>query len=667
MAPASTTPEPALDLPSLCLAITEHAPLPIATVEGATHIVRYANPAFCRLMDEPAEKLIGKPLSELLPEKDECITLLDRVFRVRRAESHIEQDDSKPHPVFWSYTMWPVLQDEGLVGVMLQVTETGEVHGKTVAMNEALVLGSIRQHELADAAEKLNTQLRKEVAAREGIAAELSEKARLLDLTYDAIIVRDMEGAIRYWNNGAEELYGWSREEALGKISHLLLQTEFRTPLAEMTEVLHRTGRWIGELVHTKRDGQRITVLARKTLDREPEGNPVAVLENITDISARRELEDSLAARAAELAQADRSKDEFLAMLAHELRNPLSTLHNAMELLKAEDGSGEERALAHGILTRQIANMTRMIDDLLDVSRITEGKIELRKKTVTLESILTSAADLTRSNCAKRDQELTVKLPARPILLQADATRLEQVFGNLLTNACKYGGDGCHIAMNAVCEDGEVVVSVSDDGTGIAEEVLPHVFDLFMQASHTLDRAHGGLGIGLTLVQRLVKLHGGSVEARSEGLGKGAEFVVRLPILHEAPHAPQPIAAPSVEPATPRRILIVDDNPDSARSLAIIESRQGHKTWTALNGPDALAIATEFLPDVVLLDIGLPGMTGLEVAQQIRAIPALQNVLVIGMSGYGRSEDFSEAKRAGFDRYLVKPLDLDELHRLLRA
>jgi CheY-like chemotaxis protein len=236
-----------------------------------------------------------------------------------------------------------------------------------------------------------------------------------------------------------------------------------------------------------------------------------------------------------------------------------------------------------------------------------------------------------------------------------------------LTNACKYGGDGCHIAMNAVCEDGEVVVSVSDNGTGIAEEVLPHVFDLFMQASHTLDRAHGGLGIGLTLVQRLVKLHGGSVEARSEGLGKGAEFVVRLPILHEAPHAPQPIAAPSVEPATPRRILIVDDNPDSARSLAIIESRQGHKTWTALNGPDALAIATEFLPDVVLLDIGLPGMTGLEVAQQIRAIPALQNVLVIGMSGYGRSEDFSEAKRAGFDRYLVKPLDLDELHRLLRA
>ncbi|HET6407660.1 MAG TPA: PAS domain-containing protein [Chthoniobacteraceae bacterium] len=326
MDPTTTTPDPTLDLPSVCVAITQHAPLPIATVEGATHIVRYANPAFCRLMDEPLEKLIGKPLSELLPEKDECIALLDRVFRARRAENHIELDDTKPHPVFWSYTMWPVLQDEGLVGVMLQVTETAEAHGKMVAMNEALVLGSIRQHELAAAAERLSAQLREEAATRAGIATELSEKARLLDLTHDAIIVRDMEGEIRYWNNGAEELYGWSREEALGKISHLLLQTEFPTPLAEMTGVLHRTGRWIGELVHTKRDGKRITVHVRKTLDRDREGNPVAVLENITDITARRELEDSLAARAEDLLQADRSKDEFLAMLAHELRNPLAPL-----------------------------------------------------------------------------------------------------------------------------------------------------------------------------------------------------------------------------------------------------------------------------------------------------------------------------------------------------
>ena len=292
---------PGIDLPSLCLAITEHAPLPIATVEGATHIVRYANPAFCRLMGKTADNLVGHALSEILPENDACLTLLDRVFQARRPESHIEQDNSKTHPVFWAYTMWPVLQDEGLVGVMLQVTETAEFHGKTLAVNEALLLGSIRQHELTEAAERLNAQLRTEVSEREHLAGELAEnarqlaeKARLLDLTQDAIIVRGTEGEIRYWNHGATELYGWSREEALGKISHELLQTKFFVPVEEMLAELHRTNHWVGELIHTKRDGQPITVLVRKTLDRDSEGNPAAVLENISDITERTRAEHAL-------------------------------------------------------------------------------------------------------------------------------------------------------------------------------------------------------------------------------------------------------------------------------------------------------------------------------------------------------------------------------------
>ena len=689
MAAASTQPDPALDLPSLCLAITQHAPLPIATVEGTTHIVRYANPAFCRLMDEPAERLIGRPLSELLPEKDECIALLDRVFRARRAESHIEQDDSKAHPVFWSYTMWPVLQDEGLVGVMLEVTETAEVHGKTVAMNEALLLGSIRQHELAEAAEKLNAQLRKEVAARERIAAELFEKARLLDLTYDAIIVRGMEGEIRYWNNGAAELYGWSREEALGKISHLLLQTEFPTPLPEMIEALHRTGRWIGELVHTKRDGQRITVLARKTLDRDRQGNPAAVLENITDITARRELEDFLAARAEELAQADRSKDEFLAMLAHELRNPLASLRNAAEILQTDGASAEACALAQGILTRQIENMSQMIDDLLDVSRITEGKIELRPQVVALADVVNAAASLARPGIEARGQELEITLPAEPVFLHADATRLDQVFGNLLTNACKYSGSGCHIAVTAevvpheshpshesheamgpmgpmpLDQPREVIVRVRDDGIGIAPELLPRIFDLFVQATRSLERAHGGLGIGLTLVQRLVKLHGGTVEARSEGLGHGSEFIVRLPILTAASAPPPPPAVPARD--LPRRMLIVDDNQDSARSMATLQRLRGHDTRCVFNGHDAIAVAAEFAPEVVLLDIGLPGMDGYEVARQLRAMPALAGVFIVAMSGYGSRNDIARTRDAGFDEHLVKPVDMELLRTWLRT
>lgn len=508
-----------------------------------------------------------------------------------------------------------------------------------------------------------------EISRRKKIEEELTAKARLLDLTHDAIIVRGMEGEIRYWNHGAEELYGWSREEALGKISHDLLQTEFSMPVEEMLAELHRTSHWIGELGHTKRDGQRITVLVRKTLDRDSEGNALAVLENITDITTRRALEDALAARAEELARADRSKDEFLAMLAHELRNPLAPLRNAAEILQTAEATAHERKQAQHIIGRQIENMSRMIDDLLDVSRITEGKIELRKQPVALEAVLTAATSLVRSGCAARHQELAVSMPAEPVFINGDATRLEQVFNNLLGNACKYSGDGCHISLSAERKEGveppEVIVRVRDDGAGIDSELLPRVFDLFVQETRTLDRAHGGLGIGLTLVSRLVKLHGGSVEAHSEGLGHGSEFVVHLPILCQAP--PPPAALSPVAREISRRILIVDDNTDSARSMAILQTRRGHVTRIAFTGPDALAVAAEFLPEVVLLDIGLPGMDGFEVARRLRAMPALAGTLIIAMTGYASPEDLIAAKQAGFDEHLVKPVDLDTLRGWLRA
>jgi PAS domain S-box-containing protein len=543
------------------------------------------------------------------------------------------------------------------------------LHEQTVAMNEALILGAVRQHELVEAADHLNAQLRDESAARQKTARELAEKARLLDLSNDAIIVRGMDGQIRYWNQGAVELYGWSLEEALGEICHVLLQTTFFTPVEEFTEVLHRTGHWMGELVQTTRDGRRITVCARKTLDYDGGGNPVAVMENLTDITARRKLEDSLAAHAKEMARADRSKDEFLAMLAHELRNPLAPLRNAAEILQTSNATEDERRQAQHIIGRQIENMSRMIDDLLDVSRITEGKIELRKKPVPLEAILTAATSLVRSGCAARHQDLAVSMPSEPVFLNADGTRLEQVFTNLLSNACKYSGDGCHISLSAErvagTEPPEVIVRVRDDGAGIAPELLPRVFDLFVQATRALDRAHGGLGIGLTLVSRLVKLHGGSVEAHSEGLGHGSEFVVHLPILLQAPPpAPPP---PPVAREFSRRILIVDDNTDSARSMAILQARRGHVTRTAFTGPDALTAAAEFLPEVVLLDIGLPGMDGFEVARCLRKMPAVADAFLIAMTGYASPEDLLAAQQAGFDEHLVKPVDLDSLRDWLRS
>jgi PAS domain S-box-containing protein len=283
------------DLSSLSVAITQQAPLPMATVEGSAHQVRYANPAFCLLMGAALKDLLGKPLSTLLPNKDRCVTLLDRVHRSGTPVSHTERSQSKPHPVFWSYTMWPV-QEGQLVGIMIQVTETAKRHSDIVAMNEALILGSLRQHRLTEDAERFAEQLQREVIIREKIAKELSEKARLLDLSHDAIIVRDMEGQILYWNHGAEELYGWSSDEARGQVFNVLLKTEYAIPVEQMTDALLQFDRWTGELIHTRRNGQRITVLARKTLDRDINGNPVAVLENITDITARKQGEEAVRA-----------------------------------------------------------------------------------------------------------------------------------------------------------------------------------------------------------------------------------------------------------------------------------------------------------------------------------------------------------------------------------
>ena len=410
-----------------------------------------------------------------------------------------------------------------------------------------------------------------------------------------------------------------------------------------------------------------------------------------SDITERRRLEDALVARAEDLARADRSKDEFLAMLAHELRNPLAPLRSAAEILQTDGASAEACALAQGILTRQIENMSQMIDDLLDVSRITEGKIALRPQVVALADVMHAAASLARPGMEARGQELKITLPAEPVFLHADATRLDQVFGNLLTNACKYSGSGCHIAVTAevvpheshpshpsheamgpmgpmgpipLDQPREVIVRVRDDGIGIAPELLPRIFDLFVQATRSLDRAHGGLGIGLTLVQRLVKLHGGSVEARSAGLDQGSEFIVRLPILTTTAAPAPPPAAPAHD--LPRRILVVDDNEDSARSMATLQGLRGHATRTAFTGPDAVVAAAEFAPHVVLLDIGLPGMDGYEVARRLRAMPAMAGSFLVALSGYGSSADRARARAAGFDEYLVKPADLDVLREWLR-
>lgn len=419
--------------------------------------------------------------------------------------------------------------------------------------------------------------------------------------------------------------------------------------------------------------GPRIMLLNARRLVQGKADNQLIVLA-IEDITGRRAHEDELAAHATDLMRADRSKDEFLSMLAHELRNPLAPMRNAAEILQIPGAQAAACERAQSVMARQIGNMTRMIDDLLDVSRITEGKITLRKEVVSLEAVFGAAASMVNPALEAHGQQLAVSLPEVPVFLNGDATRLDQVFGNLLGNACKYSGSGSHIALSAervAVENGEapqVIVRVRDNGIGMAPELLPHVFDLFVQATRTSDRAYGGLGIGLTLVQRLVALHGGCVEVHSDGPGRGCEFIVRLPILPTRPAKASPPPLPVVRPVERSlRMLIVDDNVDAAETMALLQELRGHQTRCVHTGQAALALAAEFKPEVVLLDIGLPGMNGYEVLRRLRAIPAMETAFVVAMTGYGSEDDIHHARVAGFDRHLVKPADLDLLRGWLAS
>ncbi len=365
-----------------------------------------------------------------------------------------------------------------------------------------------------------------------------------------------------------------------------------------------------------------------------------------------------------EIQEANRGKDEFLAMLAHELRNPLAPVLNSVEVLR-RGARGEEAGAAVEMIDRQTRHMARLVDDLLDVSRITRGKIQLRPEPIELSGVIARAVASTRPLIESRRHTVEVHVPPGPIRVLADATRVEQVLANLLTNAAKYTNEGGHITLTAAAEGDEAVLRVRDNGIGIAADMLPRVFDLFMQAHSTLDLALGGLGIGLTLVRRLVELHGGRIEAHSEGLGRGSEFVVRLPLLE------QPVAEPNREPAapaakvSPQRVLVVDDNRDAAESLALMLRLDGHEVRVAHDGPAALEAASAFRPEVVLLDIGLPRMSGHEVAARLLRQPHAGRRLLVAMTGYGQDEDRRRSHEAGFDHHLVKPVDPQTLRDLL--
>ena len=938
------------DLSGLCLAYAEHSPLPMAAVEGVSHIVRYVNPAFCRLMDKSRQQLLDKPFAEMFPEDSDCLSMLTRVFNTGTAETHVQQRDLEPQPVFWSCTLWPVLSGVDPVGIVIQVTQTAQFHAQTVAMNEALTLGMVHQNELTDAAESLNARLQKEMAERKQVEQALrdnawrlryaTESARLtfveidfvsgvartpgnfadvmgyvppaeqqasagagvllehvvavdrqrvsaalqeffggqsvgrldyrvlgddqierwietrwstkcdadgrrltsfatniditerkqaeqamreseeryrnlfnsidegfcvLDMIFDehqkpvdwrfldanpsfetltgmhdiigkrvlelipnheaywfetygkvvltgeavrfvneakglggrwfdlyafplggpgsrkvavlftniterkkaeealrqseerfralfdrgpiAMYSCDRAGVIQAYNRGAVKL--WQREPRPGD-TDAQFRGAFKTFLPDgtllpsintlMSRVLkgEAAGAHDLEVVVERPDGSRLTVVVNVVPLFDAQGKVNGSISCFYDITERSLLEQQALEQAQAMADLDRRKDEFLATLSHELRNPLAALSNAAHLLRLQKDQAPIQHQARAIIERQVGQLKNLVDDLLEVSRISTGRVQLRLAPVAVSGIVERAVETAQPLITQQRHQLSVAMPPEPIWLNADAARLEQVLVNLLTNAAKYTDDGGRIWLS-VEPDMDllrpmVVISVRDSGVGIEPDLLPHIFNLFTQADRSLHRSQGGLGIGLSLVQRLVELHGGTVTASSVP-GQGSNFVLRLPLLVRsvtelAVGASATLSAPlgpSAPPAGGCRVLLVDDNVDASQTLAVLLEMSGHAVQVACDGLSAIDAAIQYRPEVVLLDIGLPGLDGYQVAQRIRQQAGLDGVVLIALTGYGRDTDRERSKQAGFDHHLVKPASIEQIEEILRG
>ncbi len=411
--------------------------------------------------------------------------------------------------------------------------------------------------------------------------------------------------------------------------------------------------------VRALRNGVPIWITTRGEIVRDAHGEPIGLRGTVQDITARKQAEEALQ-------EADRRKDEFLATLAHELRNPLAPLRNGLQVMKLTRGNAEAAEQSRAMMERQLGQMVRLIDDLLDVSRISRGKITLRKERVELASVVQQAVETSRPLIDAQEHRLSVSVPPEPIYVDADVTRLAQVFANLLNNAAKYTEPGGRIALRIERQGGEAVVSVRDTGVGIPGHVLPNLFQMFMQVDRSLERSQGGLGIGLSIVKRLTEMHGGSVEARSDGHGKGSEFIVRLPVVL-SPSAGRRSEGDggAAGHGARRRILVVDDNRDAAASLAMVLRLMGNETQTAHDGLEALQVAEAFRPEIVLLDIGMPKLNGYDTARRMREQPWGRNTMLIALTGWGQEEDRRRSQEAGFDTHMTKPVDPAVLEKLL--
>lgn len=489
----------------------------------------------------------------------------------------------------------------------------------------------------------------------------LARDALLLANVRDAVIMIGFDGIVNYWNEGARKLFGWTAEELLGRHQSEVFPEAMRIPEigAPMAEAIGQE--WTREFETTRKDGSCMWVDARLSVCADARGRALGFLGLANDITERRRAQEALRV-------ADRRKDEFLALLAHELRNPLAPLRNGLHVLRLAANDARAIEQARAMMDRQLSHMVRLVDDLLDLARIGQNKVELRRTRIRIRDAVEVAVEAVRPAIEAAGHTLTVELPEVPVEVDADLTRLAQVFSNLLTNSAKYTerGGRIRLVVRRVGNEGEV--AISDNGIGIPAEALPHVFGMFSQVDRGDERVTGGLGIGLALVKGFVEMHGGSVTARSEGAGRGSEFIVRLPVAKAigfAAAAASQAGNGNAATGSPRRVLIVDDNEDAARSLAIVLELQGDAVRTARDGFEAIEATREFRPQVILMDVGMPRLSGYETARRIRAMPEGREIVIVALTGWGQDGDRVKSREAGCDGHLVKPVDLSELERLL--
>jgi PAS domain S-box-containing protein len=500
----------------------------------------------------------------------------------------------------------------------------------------------------------------RDVTARKRAEHEHAWLAALVDSTDDTVVSMTLDGIVTSWNAAARQLFGYEPEEIVGKPITTIIPRELHAEEDGLLARLRRGERIDHyETVRVAKDGRRIEVSLTVSPIRGEDGTIIGASKIARDISERK-----LAERA--LREADRQKDEFLATLAHELRNPLAPICASAELLRNAKSLAPELRAATAILERQARQMTHLVDDLLDMSRITSGRIRLHPEPVDLGELLKTVMDTYRQSAETARHRVTLTAPGDSVHVSGDRVRLTQIISNILHNAVKYTPPGGTIEITLRAEGGQAVVSVRDNGMGIPPEMLDHIFEPFAQLDRSYERPNGGLGIGLTLAKRLVELHQGRIEARSPGRGQGTEFLIRMPAIAAAPvkqHSGAPARRPDFQ--GPRKVLIADDNHDAGVSLSMLLQSMGHDTRLVHDGIEAVEEAELFRPDVVLLDIGMPRLDGYETARRIARRHWAAGTQIVAVTGWGQETDRQRAKEAGFHRHLVKPVDVGALREVL--